>query len=66
MFGVKPSFEPRNPMRSARVVSTVIRMIFGGVGGRGTGAARAFAVQQIVKKRKLANRRIADVEMGAI
>src|ERR1700730_6190242 len=30
-FGVSPSFEPRNPMRSARTVSTVIRMIFGGM-----------------------------------
>ena len=29
-FGVSPRFEPRKPMRSARVVSRVIRMMFGG------------------------------------
>src|SRR5581483_5998152 len=28
-LGVRPFFEPRNPMRSARVVSSVIRMMLG-------------------------------------
>ena len=29
-FGVRPRFDPRNPMRSARVVSSVIRMMLAG------------------------------------
>src|SRR5260370_4018785 len=39
-FGVKPRFEPRNPMRSARTVSRVIRMTLGGAAA----AASALAV----------------------
>src|SRR5713101_8753634 len=48
-FGVSPRSEPRNPMRSARIVSSVIRMTLGsrGAGGRGAAApAIALATEQ--------------------
>src|SRR5713101_274068 len=47
--GVNPRCEPRNPMRSARIVSSVIRMTLGsrGAGGRGAAApAIALATEQ--------------------
>src|SRR5664279_2389752 len=46
-FGVSPRGEPRNPMRSARVVSSVIRMMLGsfGLGPLVCGAAHALAVR---------------------
>src|SRR3981081_4570029 len=50
-FGVKPRFEPRNPMRSARTVSRVIRMTLGGA------AASALAPRQTTHT----NWRIRDI-----
>src|ERR1022692_628960 len=54
-FGVSPRVEPRKPMRSARVVSSVIRMMLGGFGwedgalefeaGTLGGAANALAIK---------------------
>src|ERR1700687_146611 len=58
-FGVSPSFEPRNPMRSARTVSTVMRMILGGlILGGGAAPANALAAKQTTHS----SWRITDME----
>jgi len=60
-FGVSPSFEPRNPMRSARVVSTVITMTFGGAGPAASAVAVSQSVNQAVNETRGAHRRITDM-----
>src|SRR5258708_912472 len=52
-FGVKPRFAPRNPMRSARTVSRVIRITLGGAAA----AASALAPSQTTHS----NCRIRDI-----
>jgi hypothetical protein len=62
-WGVRPRSDPRNPMRSARVVSTVIRMM---LGRRALGLGGAVAKVALARRRMQVNTRESRIKSESL